>query len=79
MQDLNHLGTLLRRLKGESGEESLEQRKKVMNYIRFTDEELVIRQVRQIRDRVLLRQLLGVGVPGRINLAVNARLDSLGG
>lgn len=78
-QSQNHLETLLTRLVAASGTDSLDERKKVFNYARFTDDALVIRQVNQIRQIRLLKQLLGVGVSGAINRAVNARLAALGG
>ena len=78
-QSGNHLEALLIMLATASGEDALESRKRVFNYARFTDDNLVVRQVKQIRQIRLLRQFLGVGVSGQINRAVNARLAELGG
>lgn len=75
----NTLETLLLRLLAASGEEALDARKRVFNYARFTDDDLVNRQVRGLSEVRQLRQLLGVGVSGKINRAVNARLEALGG
>lgn len=75
----NNLETLLMRLAASSGEESLDNRKRVFNFARFTDDDLVNRQVKQINNIRLLKQFLGVGVSGKINRAVNAQLESLGG
>lgn len=79
LQGVNHLETLLLRLVAANGADALDERKKVMNYIRFTNVPLAKRQIRQIRDIRLLRQLMGVGVAGPLNRALNARLAELGG
>lgn len=75
----NHLEELLLRLVAADGVGALDERKKVMNYVRFVDDDLVNRQIKQIRDIRLLRQLMGVGVAGSINRVLNARLAELGG
>lgn len=76
-QGEGNLETLLLRLIAATGDAALDQRKRVFNYARFTDNELVNRQVRKIESILLLRQFLGVGVSGSINRVVNARLAEL--
>lgn len=75
----NHLEELLLRLVAAAGTGALDERKKVSNYVRFTNDDLVNRQIKQIRDIRLLKQLMGVGVAGSINRILNARLAELGG
>ena len=73
------LETLLIQLQGASGEDALVQRQRVMGYINHADENTILASIREISDRRLLRQLMGVGVRGRANRALNAQLDKLGG
>lgn len=79
VQGVNHLETLLFRLIAANGTDALDERKKVANYIRFVDSDLVDRQIKQIKNIRLLKQLMGVGVSGSSNRALNARLAELGG